>query len=202
MFFKSSFLTAAILATSIATASAASINVPSGNYVSDAHHTNVLWNVTHFGLSNYYGRFDNVKATLQLDAKDVAKSSLSVEIDPKSVDTNFPGKPNTFNQEIAGAKFFDAAKFNVITFKSKSIHLTGAKTGTVTGDLTFHGVTKPITLQVTLNGALNPHPMSKKPAIGFSATGQIKRSDFGVNALVGPVSDEVKLVIETEFAPE
>lgn len=69
----------------------------------------------------------------------------------------------------------------------------------MTGDLTFQGVTKPLTLDVTFNTALNPHPMSKKPAIGFSATGTLKRSDFGVNALLQHVSDDVKLIIETEF---
>ncbi|MHC5306981.1 YceI family protein [Bartonella sp. LJL80] len=201
MFLKKPMIAAAILFTGLTAASAATIDVPAGQYTSDPAHTNLLWSVKHFGLSNYYGRFDTIKATLQLDSADVAKSTLNVTIDPKSVDTNYPAKPNTFNEEIAGEKFFDAAKFDSITFKSTSIELTGEKTGKVTGDLTFHGVTKPVTLDVTLNAALNPHPMSKKPAIGFSATGVIKRSEFGVNTLVGPVSDDVNLTIEAEFAP-
>ena len=161
----------------------------------------MLFRSKHFGLSNYYGRFDKIEAKLELNASDVEKSILHVTIDPKSVDTNFPASPNSFNEEIAGEKFFDAAKYNSITFDSTAIKLTGEKTGTVTGNLTFHGVTKPVTLDVTLNDALPVHPMTKKPAIGFSAKSTIKRSDFGVNALEGPLSDDVNLTIETEFTP-
>jgi len=194
-------LLATVFSLSAGLASAATIGVPSGVYKNDEHHTNVLWSVTHFGLSNYYGRFDKVNITLDLNSDDVQKSKVSATIDPKSVDTNFPGTPNTFNGEIAGSKFFDADKFNTITFKSTDIKLTGDKTGEMTGDLTFHGVTKPVTLKVTFNAALNPSPMTKKPAVGFSATGSIKRTDFGVGALAGPVSDDVQLTIEAEFAP-
>lgn len=201
MFFKKTLVASALALSTLSAASAASVDVPAGIYASDPTHTNVLWDVKHFGLSNYYGRFDNVKATLDFDAKDVEKSKLSVTIDPKSVDTNHPTKPNTFNTEIAGAKFFDADKFTTITFKSTAIKLTGEKTGTVTGDLTFHGVTKPVTLDVKFNGSFQQHPMTKKPAVGFSATGTIKRSEFGVSTLVGPISDDVKLTIETEFTP-
>lgn len=198
---KASFFAAALLASTV-TASAQSIGVPSGTYVADKTHTNVLWSVSHFGLSNYIGRFNGIDAKLVLDSVEPAKSRLEVTIDPASVDTNYPPAPDDFNIEIASGKFFDTGKFPKITFVSKTIEITGSETGKVTGDLTFHGVTKPATLDVKLNGALNPHPMSNKPAVGFSATGTIKRSDFGVGAFVGPVSDEVKLTIETEFVPE
>jgi len=198
---KAPILAVALLVSTVA-ASAQTIGVPSGTYVADKTHTNVLWSVSHFGLSNYIGRFDGISAKLDLNAAEPAKSKLEVTIDPASVDTNYPPNPREFSEEIAGPKFFDAAKFPRITFVSKSIEITGADTGKVTGDLTFHGVTRPVTLDVKLNAALNPHPMSKKPAVGFSATGTIKRSEFGVNAFVGPVSDEVKLTIETEFGPE
>lgn len=198
---KIAFVTAALLA-STAAAPAQTIGVPSGTYVADKTHTNVLWSVSHFGLSNYIGRFDAIEAKLVLDAAEPAKSKLEATIDPASVNTNYPPKPDEFNKEIAGTQFFDAAKFPRITFVSTAIETTGSNTGKVTGNLTFHGVTKPVTLDVRLNAALDPHPMSKKPAVGFSATGTIKRSDFGVGAFLGPVSDEVKLTIETEFIPE
>lgn len=201
MFPTRSIFIAAALTTSVMTASAASIDVPSGTYQSDPFHTNLLWSVTHFGLSHYYGRFDGINAKLDLNADDVSKSKLTVTVDPKSVDVNYPGDPKKFSDEIAGTKFFDAAQYPLITFTSTEIALTGEKTGTVTGDLTFHGVTKPVTLNVTLNNAYKSHPMSKKPTIGFSATTTFKRSDFGVNTLVGPISDEVNLIIETEFSP-
>lgn len=185
----------------LCTAQAAKLDIPSGNYVSDAAHTNLLWNIKHFGLSNYYGRFDKIEAKLDLNSSDVEKSVLHVTVDPKSVDTNYPETPNPFNEEIAGEMFFNAAKYDKITYQSTSIQLTGEKTGKVTGNLTFHGVTKPVVLDVTLNGTLPSHPMTKKPAIGFSATGVIKRSDFGVSELEGPLSDDVHLTIEAEFKP-
>jgi len=97
--------------------------------------------------------------------------------------------------------FFDADKFNSITFQSTAIELTSEKTGKVTGNLTFHGVTKPVVLDVTLNGTIASHPITKKPALGFSAKTVIKRSDFGVNELEGPLSDDVNLIIEAEFKP-
>lgn len=201
MFSARSALIIAAFATSVVSASAASIDMPSGTYQSDPAHTNLLWSVTHFGLSHYYGRFDGIKATLDLNAEDVAKSKLTVMVDPKSVDVNFPADPGKFNTEIASEKFFDAAQYPQITFTSTGITLTDEKNGTVTGDLTFHGVTKPVTLNVTLNNAYKEHPMSKKPTVGFSATGTFKRSDFGVSTLVGPISDNVNLIIETEFSP-
>ncbi|OLP62623.1 polyisoprenoid-binding protein [Xaviernesmea oryzae] len=195
-------LAAALLALSASAVSAQTIDVPAGTYVADKAHTNLLWTVSHFGLSNYIGRFDEIDAKLALDSKDPAKSKLEVTVDPKSVDTNDGAVGKDFNAEIASEMFFDAAKFSKITFVSKEIKLTGKDTGTVTGDLTFHGVTKPVTLDVKMNAALNPHPMSKKPTVGFSATGTIKRSEFGVTTLVGPVSDDVKLTIETEFVAQ
>lgn len=185
----------------LSAAQAAELDIPSGNYVSDATHTNLLWSIKHFGLSNYYGRFDKIEAKLDLNSADVEKSVLHVTVDPKSVDTNYPETPNPFNEEIAGEMFFDATKYDKITYQSTSIKLTGEKTGKVTGNLTFHGVTKPVELDVTLNGTIPSHPITKKPAIGFSATGVIKRSDFGVSELEGPLSDEVNLIIEAEFKP-
>ncbi len=198
-FLKTLVLASALVVPAFA-AYAQSIDVPAGTYKADGTHTNVLWSVSHFGLSNYIGRFDKIEATLELDPADVTKSSLTVKIDPKSVNVNYPD--TSFATEIAGEKFFNSGKFADITFVSKEIKTTGDNTGTVTGDLTFHGVTKPVTLDVTFNKALNPHPMSKKPVVGFSAKGTIKRSDFGVSALVGPVGDDVALTIETEFVGE
>ena len=197
-----SALTVGALLVGLGTASAQTIGVPAGTYVADRTHTNVLWTVSHFGTSNYIGRFSDIEATLVLDPTDPTKSKLTATIDPKSVDTNYPADDKDFNAEISGEMFFDAAKFDTIKFVSTKIETTGNDTGKVTGDLTFHGVTKPVTLDVKMNAALNPHPMTQKPVVGFSATGTIKRSDFGVTALVGPVGDDVKLTIETEFVPE
>jgi len=181
-------------------ANAASVDIPAGTYKTDQRHTNVLWSVNHFGFSNYYARFRNIDATLELDAADIAKSTLSVTIDPKTIDTNYPAEPNPFNVEIASDMFLNADEFPQITFTSTAIEITGEKTGQITGDLTIRGVTKPVTLDVTLNNA-GPHPFTQAPMIGFSATGSFKRSEFGVDALVGPIGDDVGLIIEAEFQP-
>jgi polyisoprenoid-binding protein YceI len=192
---------AVLLAAACASASAQTIGVPAGTYAADANHTNVLWTVSHFGVSNYIGRFDDVAAVLVLDPADPTKSKLTARIDPASVDVKYRGE-KSFAEEISGEMFLDAAKYPNIEFVSTAIETTGDKTGKVTGDLTFHGVTLPVVLDVTMNAALNPHPMSKKPVVGFSATGTVKRSAFGVTGLVGPLGDDVKLTIETEFVPQ
>ncbi len=201
--FSNSLLAAGALlaAFAAAPASAQQIGVPAGTYAADPGHTNVLWTVSHFGVSNYIGRFNTVAATLTLDPADPTKSQLTATIDPASVDTSYQGDKD-FDAEIASPMFLDAGQFGEIKFVSTKIETTGADTGTVTGDLTFHGVTKPVTLDVKMNAALNPHPMSQKPTVGFSATGTVKRSEFGVAALAGPIGDDVKLTIETEFVPQ
>ncbi|MEF2550654.1 YceI family protein [Aurantimonas sp. A2-1-M11] len=181
---------------------AESIDVPAGTYVTDPLHTNVLWKVKHFGLSTYIGRFSTISATLELDPANPAQSSLTATIDPASVDTNYPADDKDFDAEIASDMFLNAAKFPEITFVSKSIEVTGDNTGTVTGDLTLNGQTREETLDVTFNTALNPHPMSKQPAVGFSGAMTIDRTAYGIDALAGPVAADVVLEIEAEFVPQ
>ena len=181
---------------------AQSIDVPAGTYVADPLHTNVLWKVKHFGLSTYIGRFSTISATLELNSEDPAQSSLTATIDPASVDTNYPADDKDFDAEIASDMFLNAAKFPEITFVSKSIELTGENTCTVTGDLTLNGQTREETLDVTFNTALNPHPMSQKPAVGFSGSMTVDRTEYGIEALAGPVAAEVLLEIEAEFVPQ
>ncbi|EAS48636.1 YceI family protein [Aurantimonas manganoxydans SI85-9A1] len=181
---------------------AQSIDVPAGTYVADPLHTNVLWKVKHFGLSTYIGRFSTISATLELNSEDPAQSSLTATIDPASVDTNYPADDKDFDAEIASDMFLNAAKFPEITFVSKSIELTGENTGTVTGDLTLNGQTREETLDVTFNTALNPHPMSQKPVVGFSGAMTVDRTEYGIEALAGPVAAEVLLEIEAEFVPQ
>ena len=93
--------------------------------------------------------------------------------------------------------FFDADKFPTATFKSTKVEQTSPTTAKVTGDLTIHGVTKPVTLNVTLNKE-DIHPMMKKDDAGFTATGSILRSDFGIGNYVPMVSDQIDLYIEAE----
>lgn len=171
----------------------AAITAVSGTYQLDPTHTDVLAQWTHFGFSQPSAHFGISEGTLVYDAADVAKSSVQVTM-PLTAMNSFVDK---LDEHLASGDFFDAAKFPNATFKSTSVAAAGTNKLTVTGDLTIKDITRPVTLDVTLNGA-GEHPMLKKQAIGFSATATIKRSDFGVGAYAPNVSDEVQLRITTE----
>ncbi len=165
----------------------------SGTYALDPTHTDVLVEWTHFGFSKPSAHFGISEGKLVYDADDVSKSSVEVSIPVTAIDTFVP----KLDEHLKGADFFDAGKFPTATFKSTAVAAAGTNKLTVTGDLTVKGITKPVTLDVTLNGA-GEHPMAKKQAIGFSATGTLKRTDFGVGAYAPNVSDDVQLRITTE----
>ena len=165
-----------------------------GEYAIDGSHTNVFFRVSHLGFSGYMGRFNKIEGKVMLDPKDLSKTSLDVTIDASSIDVNH----EKLEGELRGKELFDAEAFPTITFKSTKLEQKDASHGTITGDLTLRGVTKPVTLDVTLNGA-GIHPMSQKPTLGFSATGMLKRSDFGVAKWLPNIGDSVQLIIETEM---
>ncbi|PTN56251.1 YceI family protein [Stenotrophomonas panacihumi] len=172
---------------------AAPIQAVSGTYKLDPSHTDVLVQWNHMGFSNPTAHFGNADGTLVFDAADPTKSSVQVTL-PLSGLNSFTAK---FDEHLKSADFFDAAKFPTATFKSTKVEAAGTNKFTVTGDLTIKDQTKPVVLDVTLNGA-GDHPMMKVPAVGFDATTTIKRSDFGVGAYAPAVSDEVKIRITTE----
>lgn len=196
----------ALAATTIfaAPALAQSVEAPAGAYVNDKTHSSLVWKVKHQGLSWYTARFTSFDAELNFDSADVTKSSLNVTIDPMTVETDYEvnrpeGNDADFSNELAtDERFFNAGAHPEITFTSTSIEATGEDTGKVTGNLTFLGVTKPVTLDVTLNGHRND-PRRQKHKLGFSATGTIMRSEWGLDALIPAQGDEVRLEIETEF---
>lgn len=172
---------------------AEAIKPVAGTYQLDPAHTDVLVQWTHFGFSQPSAQFGISEGTLTWNADDVSKSSVQVTIPVTAIDT-FVDK---LDEHLKSGDFFDAAKFPNATFKSTSVVAAGPNKFTVTGDLTIKDITKPVTLDVTLNGA-GEHPMLKKQAIGFSATATIKRTDFGVGAYAPNVSDDVQLRITTE----
>lgn len=171
---------------------------PDGIYALDPTHTRVSFLISHLGLSHYTAWIEGASGTLQWNGQEPAKSSLSVTLDAAGVTTGLP----KFDEELEGADFFDAAAHREITFVSKEVTVTGETTGTVTGDLTFRGVTKPMTLDVTFNGSIE-HPIRNTRAMGFSATGALKRSDFGLTKYLDfGIGDEVQLLIQSEFLQE
>ena len=184
---------AAVAAPAEAATVAEAITAVSGTYQLDPTHTDVLAQWTHFGFSQPSAHFGISDGTLVYDAADVTKSSVQVTMPITGIDSFV----DRLDEHLASGDFFDAGKFPNATFKSTSVAAAGTNKLTVTGDLTIKDITKPVTLDVTLNGA-GEHPMLKKQAIGFSATATIKRTDFGVGAYAPNVSDDVQLRITTE----
>ena len=169
------------------------IKAVSGTYTLDPSHTDVLVQWSHFGFSRPSARFGISEGKLVYDADDLSKSSVEVTLPITAIDSFVP----KLDEHLKSADFFDAAKFPSATFKSTDVKAVGPNRLDVTGDLTIKNQTKPVTLHVTLNGA-GEHPMLKKQAIGFSAVGTIKRTDFGVGNYAPNVSDDVQLSITTE----
>lgn len=169
---------------------------PSGNYRLDPTHASVTWSLSHAGLSNYTARFDSISGALNFDAASPETSSVDIRIDPNSVSTGL----EKFDEELAtSGRYFDSETYPDIRFISTDITMTSETTGTITGDLTLKGVTKPLTLNTVFNGAGKSFGNPGK-TLGFSATGKFNRSDFNMGHLVAfGIGDEVTLRIETEF---
>jgi len=178
---------------------------PAGSYFADPAHTSLTFRVNHLGFSHYTASFRKVDARLTFDPARPTAMKVDATIAVPSLQLNAP--PAGFHNELMGKSWFDAARFPTMTFRSTKVEPTGPRTANVTGDLTLHGVTKPVVLQVTYNGGYPP--MSFDPGgarIGFSAHGVLKRSAFGISSgIPAPgttmgVSDDVDVAIETEFS--
>jgi polyisoprenoid-binding protein YceI len=162
-------------------------------YVFDNVHTQVTFFINHFGFSNSSGRMHVAKGALDYDGKDWSKAGVQVTINVNSLDLG----DARWKEHILSKDFLDAAKFPTIEFKSTKVEVAGANKLKVHGDLTIHGVTKPVVLDTTVNKT-GPHPFTKQPAAGFSATTKIKRSEFGVVQYVPNVADEMDIRMEVE----
>lgn len=178
---------------------------PAGQYFMDKAHTSVVLRVSHMGFSRYTARFSRVDGRLQFDPQHPAAMRVEATIDPTSLELNAP--PTGFHDQLMGKGWFEAAKFPQISFRSTKVELTGKHAAKVTGELTLHGVTAPVVLDVTYNGGYPPNSFDPGGArIGFSAHGVLKRSRFGISSgIPAPgsnmgVGDDVDVAIETEFS--
>jgi polyisoprenoid-binding protein YceI len=187
----------------IATTEPAAPSPPAGAYALDKAHTSVTFRVNHLGFSHYTARFESVEGKLRFDPAAPAAMAVEATIDPLSLALNTP--PAGFHDELMGKGWFEARLFPAITFKSTKVAVTGANTARVTGDFTLHGVTRPVTLEVTYNGGWPANAMDGS-RVGFSAHGTFKRSAFGMGSGVPApgsnmgVGDDVEVMIETEFS--
>jgi polyisoprenoid-binding protein YceI len=165
-----------------------------GTYQADPAHTQVVFSVLHLGFTNFYGIFSAAAGTLQLNPTQLADSKLNISIPTDSLTTTVP----VLTRELKGDQWFDAGKFPTATFVSRKIVRTGSASAQVTGDLTLHGVTKSEVFTMHLVGA-GTNPLSKLYTVGFEASGEITRSDFGIKTDVPLVGDEVTLRIAGAF---
>jgi len=167
-------------------------------WVSDPAHSEVDFSITHLSISKVHGRFGKVAATLAYNEADVTKSTVTATIGVATVDTGVEQR----DTHLKSADFFGVESFPTATFTSTSVVKNGGKL-TITGDLTLHGVTKPVVLEA--EGPIGPVPgMDHKPHAGFSATTTISRSAFGIGSKFPPamVGDEVKLEIELDVVKQ
>jgi len=163
-------------------------------YKVDPAHAFVVFKVAHFGWANSWGRFNDVSGTIDFDKADVTKSKVSITIKTASIDTALKAR----DDHLRSPDFFNAKEFPEMKFVSTKIEKTGDKTAKVTGNLTLLGVTKPVTLNVTWNRE-SPHFRNKdRIHTGFSATGSIKRSDFGMKKFVPAIGDTITNFLDIE----
>ncbi|WP_371134700.1 YceI family protein [Phenylobacterium sp.] len=184
-------------------AQAAPAQPPAGKYYMDPSHSTVVLRVSHLGFSNYTMSFAKVEGTLTFDPANPAAMTVEATIDPASL--TLPAPPAGFHATITGKGWLDAGAFPKITFRSTKVEPTGPRTAKVSGDLSFHGVTKPVTIEATYNGGWAKNAFDGD-RVGFSGKGVLTRSEFGVaSGIPAPgstmgVSDAVDFVIETEFS--
>ncbi len=164
-------------------------------YTLDPDHTQVLFSWSHFGYSNPGANLGLGSGTLVFDEQHPERSSVQVSLPLSKLDTHVAA----LDKHLQQADFLDAGKYPQVTFKSTRVQPMGGNRFKVTGDLTMHGVTRPVALDATLN-RIGVHPMTQRQSIGFGATTRIKRSEFGVGAHVPDVGDELTVRITTEGA--
>jgi len=160
----------------------------------DPRHSAAQFAVRHLGISTVRGVFTKVSGTVQCDPSDPSKTVLEVSIDAASIDT----RVDLRDKDLRSPNFFDVEKYPALTFKSKHVETQGKGKMRIAGDLTMHGVTKEVVLQVDgPNGPINdPHGNRR---MGASATTLISRKDFGVNGALDTVADDVVITIDVEI---
>jgi polyisoprenoid-binding protein YceI len=168
--------------------------VPVGQYKLDGSHWSVVFDVDHFEYSRFTMRFDRVSGQLDWRAGGMENSPVVITIDAASVDTNVP----ELDKMVKGDEMLDVARYPDIRFVSTRFERTGEASGKLTGDLTIHGSTQPVTLDVKFNG-YGVDPLTKLDTIGFSAEGSFSRSKFGLTTWYPAVGDDVHVRIQAEF---
>ena len=177
---------------------------PAGVYQLEKSHASLLLRVNHLGFSTYTTRFSRFDAELNVDPQNLATARVTTTIDASSIEMD--AAPAVCLDIVRGPQLLDIAKYPQIVFKSERVRMTGARSMEISGDLTLHGVTRPMVLTATFNGGYAGMPkMDPHARIGFSAHGSLNRSDFGMRfgvpapgTTIG-VGDLIDFSIEAEF---
>ena len=169
------------------------------SYTVDPNHTHPHWEVNHLGVSNWRGQFEKTAGKFMLD-RAAKTGSLDITVQTGSVmsgDHDKGSRPRSLDEHLRSPDFFNVAEFPTMTYKSTGVKFAGDNPGSIEGNLTLLGVTKPLSLHVE-NWKCQAHPMNKKEMCGGNASGSFKRTDFGMKYGVPNVGDEVKLWIQIE----
>jgi polyisoprenoid-binding protein YceI len=181
------FAFAALLVTLVA-----GVSLAGETFTIDNVHSSLVFRVKHLGLADVYGRFNEISGTYLLDHENPSKSSVAIEIKTASVDTRVEKR----DEHLRSPDFFHAEAFPLIAFESREISRIEGENYSVSGTLSLHGVSKPLTLTVHHVGS------GKDPwggyRTGFEGGFKIKRSDFGMDFMLGPVADEIELMVAVE----
>jgi len=172
---------------------AAAARPEAGSFKIDPVHSSVIFRIQHMGVSFFYGRFDKIAGQIALDADDPSKSSVEITIDAQSLDTNNAKR----DDDVRGPDLLNASEFPEIGFKSEAVKPLDGGKFEVAGQLSFHGETKPLTVQVEQTG-LGKASHGGGTVAGFETTFTIKRSDYGMDAMIGMLGDEVRLTVSVE----
>ena len=165
----------------------------------DKAHSKLGFSITHLLVSEVEGSFKSFDAKVTSSKEDLSDAVVELTADVASINTDNEDR----DKHLRAPDYFDAEKFPTLTFKSKTFKKVEGKKYAVTGDLTLHGVTKEVKLNVVFNGTA-VHPYTKKTIAGFKVTGTIKRTDFGIAASTpgAVLSDEVAINVNAEFVKE
>jgi polyisoprenoid-binding protein YceI len=168
----------------------------SGAYALDSDHAALLFKLNHLGFSTFLGRFTDFDATLDFDPENIENSSLEVVVNMASINVNLP----EFEEELRGGSWLDTETYPQAVYRTTSfVEFTGENSFVFAGDLTFHGVTAPVNLEVSFHGG-GRNFLTRSYTVGFSASARFLRSDFGVDRFTSfGVGDEIELEIHVEF---
>ncbi|MCB1671031.1 MAG: YceI family protein [Gammaproteobacteria bacterium] len=168
----------------------------SGAYTLDTDHAALLFKINHLGFSTFVGRFTDFDATLDFDPENIENSSMEVIVEMASINVNIP----EFEEELRGDNWLDVEAFPQAVYRTTSfVESIDENTFIFAGDLTFHGVTKPVNLEITFHGG-GRNFLTRSYTLGFSAEASFLRSDFGVDRFTSfGVGDEITLEIHVEF---